>query len=255
MFIRVNCPQCAKPFQVPEQTVGRPTVCPWCQTTVAALPVGSPAVPSTAAEPLPRVDQLPRPSPLPRRIRSRLARIALIALMTVAVTVVTFSFLRYKKGHFLHSEWQEFVAPDGSCRADLLGQPVEESNTDQKWFISEGWYSGTKTWVGWRDLNPIQVELAASKDGWVALLPLFAAEHDRLKARYGGVVIKEATRPDAPLTHEVRLHSPDGQVIERMILMTEGTKPRLYYVGLAGKRLDFDGDIVKRLFDSFRVLE
>ena len=60
-----------------------------------------------------------------------------------------------------------------------------------------------------------------------------------------------------PLTREVRLELPDGggRAIERMIVLPTGPRPRLYFIGIAGKRLDPDGDEVKRLFDSFRVVD
>ena len=43
--------------------------------------------------------------------------------------------------------------------------------------------------------------------------------------------------------------------MERMIVLPTGPRPRLYFIGIAGKRLDPDGEEVKRLFESFRVNE
>jgi hypothetical protein len=257
MFIPVACSQCGKPFQVPEQTVGQPTVCPWCQATVLALPIGGPENSPAATEPLPLGDRFPQTpsSRSPRRFTARLVRVTLIVLLAVATTLITIGVLRYKQGLFLYPEWREFVAPDGSCRIELLGRPVDESDTDGQRYVGEGGYSGIHAWVGWRELTPIQVELAASKDGWVSLLPIFAAERDRLKTRYGGVIVKEATRPDSPMTHEVRLLSPDRHVIERMIVRAEGARPRIYFLGLAGKGLDFEGNTVKRFLDSFQIID
>lgn len=65
MFVPVNCTSCGKPFQVPEAALGKPTLCPWCQAVVAALPVGAaveapaPAPAEPAAPPAPA--DVPKP--------------------------------------------------------------------------------------------------------------------------------------------------------------------------------------------------
>jgi hypothetical protein len=257
MFVPVACAQCGKPFQVPEAVVGNPTVCPWCRATVPALPVGGvvpSATPRVAAEPLSLDDEPQLLTPPPRRVRSRVGMIVLVVFLALAATAVTVGVLRYKQGHTVLSEWRPFTAPDGTCSVDLLGRPADEGEAGEKRYVSEGWYSGRRAWVGWRDITAAQAQLAGTKDGWVGLLPLFNAERDRLTAKYGGSVTKEATRPELPLTHEVRLDSPEGRVVERMIVTTGGP-PRLYFVGMAGKNLDADGEDVRRLFESFRVNE
>ena len=40
-----------------------------------------------------------------------------------------------------------------------------------------------------------------------------------------------------------------------MIVMPAGPRPRVYFVGMAGKNLDPEGADVRRLFESFRVSE
>jgi hypothetical protein len=260
MFLPVSCSACGKPFQVPEATVGKPTICPWCQATVAALPVGQPA-PAATAEPLP-LDDEPPPVPLPaarlvapatRRLWVRVALSLLIVSLIIAAAAATFAVLRYKQGLFIAPEWHTFTAPDGSCSADLFGHPREENDAGLKLFVSEGWYSGTKAWVGWRDLTQAQIQQAAGKDGWVNLKPLFAAERDRLRAQYGGSITREATRAEPPLSHEVRLEWADGRAIERMIVKPDGPRPRIYFVGIAGKNLNLESYVVARLFESFRI--
>jgi len=261
MFSPVACSQCGKPFQVPEATLGKPSVCPWCQATVLALPVGTQAttpVPPTP-EPL-SLDEAPAPS-APRSPRNRLfwflaGFVGLFAL--VIATTATIGVKRYKQGHGAGWEWQAFSAPDKSFSVDMLGRPVEDADAGagQKRHSAEGWYSGTVTWVGWRDLTENEVNQAHDKkDGWVHLRPLFDGELDRLKTKYGGKVIKEATKDfDARLTREVWLTSDDVGVAERMIVVPNGPRPRMYFVGMAGK-INFDGPEVQRLFDSFRVAE
>ncbi len=260
MFSPVACSQCGKPFQVPEATVGKPTVCPWCQATVAALPMGVPATASTSPAPEPlSLDDAPalKPTPSPRsRLRWVLAGIVGLFALIIA-TSVTIGVKRYKQGHVMGWEWQTFTAPDRSCSIDMLGKPVEDTDTaaDEKRFTSEGTYSGTTTWIGWRDLTQVQVQLAGTKDAWQHFASHFNTERDRLKNRYGGVVSKDATTKfEDPLTHDVRLDYPGGRVVERMLVMPNGPRPRVYFIGIAGK-FEPDAPEVQRLFDSLRVTE
>jgi hypothetical protein len=273
MFVPVACSACGKPFQVPEATVGKPTVCPWCQATVLALPVGVPAaVPSpevphptshqevTEPEPLPLEDAPPDvpPASVPK---SRSFRLWVLALLLVAVTITasgTIAYLRYKQGHITTTEWTAFTPQDNSCTVELLGRPTEDTETQpgERRYYSTGWYSGTVAWVGWRDLNQMEVQLANTKEAWRLLAPVFDAERKRLITRHEGSVTKDATTKfEDPLTHEVRLDGPKGQLIERIIASSGGSHPRVYFVGMSGKNLDPDGADAKRLFESFKVAE
>ena len=86
-------------------------------------------------------------------------------------------------------------------------------------------------------------------------MKVFEAEKDWLKGRFGGFISKDATvsKIKEPLVHEVRIDYPRGRAVERMIVLPTGPRPRIYFIGIAGKRLDLDGDEAKHLFDSFRV--
>ncbi|MBA4191549.1 MAG: hypothetical protein C0467_26515 [Planctomycetaceae bacterium] len=261
MFSPVACSQCGKPFQVPEATLGKPTVCPWCQATVPALPIGAPAPAATlpTKEPL-SLDDAPIPatatSPVGRKRWFLVGCVGIFALVLAAG--VTIAVKRHKQGHVMGWEWQTFAAPDKSCSIELLGKPVEDPDAagDEKRFISEGSYSGTTTWVGWRDLTQVQVQLAGTKDAFQHFAKPFDAERDRLKLRYGGTVAKDATTKfEDPLTREVRLDfPPGGRLVERMMVFPNGPRPRMYFVGIAGK-FEFDSPEVQRFFDSFRVTE
>jgi hypothetical protein len=67
-------------------------------------------------------------------------------------------------------------------------------------------------------------------------------------------VVKDATiQFDPPITVEIRLTTPHGPLVERIIVKADGPRPRVYFVGITGKRLDPDGPEVNRLFQSFRV--
>lgn len=279
MFVPVACSQCGKPFQVPEATVGKPTVCPWCNATVPALPVGAAATPPSTPEPepLPLEDApaplpLPKPAPAkvaepsvfappapqpatpPRRFPWILASVLAVLSLVVAATA-TVGVKRYKQGHLVGWEWRAFTTPDKVCTIELLGRPVEDTETDanEKRYVSEGWYSGTVAWVGWRDLTQVQIQLAETKDAWQHFGGIFQPERDRLKLRYGGTITKDATTKfEDPLTHEIRIEHPGGRVVERIIVKPKASK--VFYVGMAGK-IDPDGPEVQRLFDSLRVTE
>jgi len=179
----------------------------------------------------------------------------LLALVVAATT--TIAVKRHKQGHVLNWEWQAFAAPDNSCSITMLGKPVDDpdAGAGEKRYIAEGWYSGTTTWIGWRDLTQVQVQLAGTKDAFQHFTKPFDTERERLKLRYGGTVTKTATTKfEDPLTHEVRLEYPGGRLIERMMVFPNGPRPRMYFVGMAGK-FDFDSPEVQRFFDSFRVTE
>ncbi len=257
MFVPVACSECGKPFQVPEAAVGKSAACPWCQAAVLALPVGGAA--SSTAAPLSLDDDLPEPV---KRSRISLWFVLLgLLLVAVAATAVTFGALRRKEGYMVNREWRAFTPQDNSCSIDLLGKPIEDADApaaNERRYTSEGWYSGTTAWIAWRNLTAAEVQIASTDDAWhnEKLLKLFDAERDRLKGQFGGYVAKDGTiKFKDPLTREVRLELPQGRLIERMIVMPTGPRPRVYFIGIAGKRLDLDGDEVKRFFDSFRAFE
>jgi hypothetical protein len=275
MFVPVACSQCGKPFQAPESELGKPVVCPWCRATVPALPVAapSPAAPPPGAEsppasPLP----WPQPEPLslddaaaaeappapPRRhaLRFWFRVFALVSLVLIPTGAATVIALRYKQGHVPDMEWREFAVPGTPYRVELLGKPTEATEDGAKRYAAEGWYSGTVTWVGWRDLTQVERQYALAKDGWVQLREkLFDPERDRLAAKYGGTVTRQATpKLDNPITHEVRVQYDGGQAAERIVVVVNDFSARVYFVGIAG-RIDPDGEAAKHFFDSFRLTE
>jgi 4-amino-4-deoxy-L-arabinose transferase-like glycosyltransferase len=259
LFVPVGCSACGKRFQVPEAAIGKPAACPWCQAAVLALPVAAaPATPAT--DPLSLDDDTPAPTPTQRRPRFIVLALLLIAIVA---TLTTVAVMRRKEGYLTSREWRAFTPPDNSCMVQLLGRPIEDSSapeSGQRRYLSEGWYSGTTTWLGWRNLSAVEVQIAAAPEAWhnPQLTRLFDQEREWLAGRFGGYVSKDATiNFKDPLTREVRLELPDGRgrAVERMIVLPTGPRPRLYFIGIAGKRLDPDGEEVKRLFESFRVNE
>jgi hypothetical protein len=231
------------------------------------MPASRKEIPST--EPL-SLDDEPSTQPSPKRdlkkavTRSRSPFYWIVAVVVglvvmAATTALTLTVLQYKQGHWVSMEWQPFAAPDGSCAIDLLGKPTETDSDPEhgeRRYISEGWYSGTTAWIGWRSLTQAQTQEASAKDGWVQFRKFFFdKEQARLKEKFGGYVARDATIEQNPITVEERLDGQNGAVIERMIIVPNGANRRIYFIGMAGKRLDLDGPVVKRFFDSFRVLD
>jgi hypothetical protein len=264
MFLPVACSACGKPFQVPEGAIGKSAVCPWCQAAVLALPVAAPATGTPgpglparpAAEPL-SLDEEAVPAESARRGRRFL--VLVILLVAVAATLATVTVLRRKEGYLTSREWRVFTAPDGSCTAELTGRPVEDASepeSGERRFVAEGWYSGTVTWLGWRTLSAAEAQIAAAPEAWhnPQLTKLFDQERNWLTNRFGGYVTKDATIGfQEPLTRELRLELPQGRAVERLVVHHTGPRPRLYFIGIAGKRID-DSQI-RRLFDSFRAID
>jgi DNA-directed RNA polymerase subunit RPC12/RpoP len=274
MFVPVACSQCGKPFQVPESALGKPAACPWCQSSVLALPVATTAEAQPAKPPAPEplsLDDAPAtPSSRPpsqsipqssvQRLPRRLIALVLLAAALMAVTAAaTLAVLRYRQGYMVNAEWQEFVAPDGSCRIELLGQPAEEDSQPdrgERRYVSSGWYSGAKAWIGWRTLTQAQVQEASAKDGWVALRKtVIDPEAARLIEKSGGYLVRDATIRQNPETVEIRLDGSKGPAIERVIVAPNGPRPRVYFLGMSGRRLQFDGPEVQHFFDSFHIVE
>jgi hypothetical protein len=259
MFVPVACSACGKPFQVPDAAVGKPAACPWCQAAVVALPLGTPvASDDEPAVVLPAPLSLDDEAPPARR---RLGPVFLVVLVAVVATLATVGLLRRKEGYLVSREWRPFTAPDNSCAVDLLGRPAEDADapeTGQRRYVSEGWYSGITTWVGWRNLSAAEAQAATSAEAWHSppVTRLFDAERDWMKGTFGGYVTKDATTQfQDPLTREVRLELPRGRAVGRMIVRPTGPRPRIYFLGIAGPRLDTEGAEAKRLFDSFRVID
>jgi hypothetical protein len=260
MFSPVACSQCGKPFQVQQDTLGKPTVCPWCQATVTALPVGAPApITTKPPEPLSLDEAAARPAAPPAPARSKATRVLLAAaalLALVAAAGATVAVKQRKHGHLTGWEWKAYSPPDRAFTIELLGTPIADPDAPagETRYVAEGWYSGTKTWVGWRDLTQTQVQLAGTKDNFAHFKDVFGP--DRLRTRFGGAVVRDATTNfENPLTREVRTDAGGGvRAVERMLVYPSGPRPRAYFVGIAGT-LDFDDPAVARLFDSFRVAE
>ena len=270
MFLPVACLQCGKLFQVPHAAAGTDVACPWCKATTPALPVaGVPTVP--VEEPLSLDDAPALPK---RRLKAEpvarssiptewILNAAIGLVLAVVVLGITLAVLRYGSGHISPIAWSEFTPPDGSCTISLPGSPTLESldpspadttTRGLQKYSTHGWYSGTKVWFGWRDLDPAWVKQAAMDRDGAITSPVLAAERDLRKAQVGGTIAKEATvRFGQNLGLEVQMDTPKGKLIERYIVATDGPRPRLYFMGIEAKNATADSAYAQKLFNSFRV--
>ena len=272
MFLPVACLQCGKLFQVPHAAAGTDVACPWCKATTPALPVaGVPAVP--VEEPLSLDDASASPSRPKRRLMaepvarssttSRWIPNAAIGLLLAAVVLgITVGVLQLRTLLFPPT-WSEFAPPDDSCTIALPGRPTEESieptpadniTRGLHLYTTQGWYSRSKVWFGWRDLDPVWVKQALMDRDGAITSPVLTAERDLRKERVGGRIVKEATvRFGSNLGLEVQMETSKGKLVERYIAVLDGPRPRLYFMGIESKNATADSADAQKLFNSFRV--
>ena len=293
MFFPVSCTACGKPFQVPDAALGKPTLCPWCQAVVTALPVAAtveppPAQPDPLSPPQP---ETPKPvipvelQPLslddePRRPRARPPRmptpprakswvfhpLVIVAALAVSVTamVATVAILGYGSGRVQERGWTEFTPLDGSCSVLLPGSPSEEqvdanatgSVTGGKRFTARGWYTRSSAWLAWNDLEPAFAASALKDKDKVFTASAIQSELNREKTRLLGTVTKEVeVRFNSAWGIEVHMDTPRGKVVEWLLVSAEGANPRLYVYGVQAKNIAHDSAVVRRMFTSFKVNE
>jgi hypothetical protein len=260
MFVPVACNRCGKPFQVPDADAGKTVACPWCHTTVPTLPVASAA--RTPAEPLSLDDDPPaRPAAPRRHTGPPTAVIVLGVTLLVLLVALGIGLLGYRGGRVPDSAWQAYTPPDNSFTIDFPGEPAAETLSPLpgtpvlggELFIVHGWYSGADTWVGWREVNPVVAPAAAGNtEAWLLYRPAVDAELKRQRERWNGSEPRLRTvKFENPLTVEVEMIAPGGNVVERMIVVSAGPRTRLYFVGMRAKNLAPDSPAVRRLFESF----
>jgi hypothetical protein len=270
MFVPVACNRCGKPFQVPDANAGKSVACPWCGAAVPALPVAGPVLPEVpAAEPpaplslddappvLPTDPTLPRRRPGPP-----LAVVVLGVAMILLLIVLGFGLLGFRSGRIPDSAWRSYTPPDKTFTVDLPAEPTAEPlgalsgvpGLGGEMFTARGWYSGAVAWVGWRDVQPVVAAAASGNpEVWLLYRPAIDAEVKRQQELWNGTITREATvRFEHPLTVEVQMNTPEGNVIERMVLIGIGPRTRLYFLGMRAKNLTSDNAAVRRLFNSFR---
>lgn len=268
MFVPVACSRCGKPFQVSDADAGRDVPCPWCGAAVAALPVAAAARPAEPPAPLSLDDDPPPPpvEPLPprRRQSSPAAVVALGVALLLLVVVLGFGLLGYRSGRIPDSAWRSYTPPDKAFTVDMPGEPTAEplnplpgavGGFGGAMYTARGWYSGADAWAGWRDVQAVVAPAAAGNpETWMLYRPAIDAEVQRQQDEWRGTNLRVATtRFENPLTVEVRMDTPDGAVVERIMVVGLGPRTRLYVVGMRAKNLTPDSPGLKRLYHTFRL--
>lgn len=247
MFAAVVCPECGKPFQVPRAALGEPAGCPWCEKTVAALPV------ATTAKPLSLDDAVQLPAPKNSGgLRPPLAGVIAVVAGCLIVGGGAFLVSRYGPGLAADAGWRTFAPADGGCRAVLPADPVEEAvaanpaspvTRGGKRFVARRRFGPSAT-LGWLDLDPERAKATRAEDA-------IAAARDRRAAELGGTVVREAAVKDGNRDgRQVEFDTPGGPWVERYVYVPDGPRPRLYAVGVTGPA---DGPAARRVLESFRV--
>lgn len=241
MFVPVSCHQCGKPFQVPETSVGKAVVCPWCQE----------AAPARTASPA----GVPEPVPDAPVVRSRF-RFVILGLLCVVVAGGTFAVSRYGSGQVPAGAWQKFTPPDGECSVLLPGTPDAEAiglnpfsplmRTGERYSVRR-WFDDVSVTVGWVNLDAERTRLARPED-------VIAAEQRRLEETLGGKVEAEATvKFNQHTGAELTFRTEAGPVIVRLIAALDRPNPRLFILSVAGSSITADGPVARKFFPSFAM--
>ena len=116
------------------------------------------------------------------------------------------------------------------------------------------WYSKTAVWVAYNDVDPsLGKKLPADKDR-VFAAGVLRAERDRERTRLKGTITKEVeVRSNSAWGVEVHMDTPNGTVIERLLLLGDGPRPRLYAFGIEARELAPESASWRQLFSSFQV--
>lgn len=280
MFVPVACLKCGKPFQVPAAAAGTAVACPWCQAETPALPVAGLGTSATAGPDAPlELDDAPPagkppnpvtsaspPSVAPTRRGRFPFKTAIFVMLASAVCgVAAFFVVGVARGRIgmpgrnveriPESAWIAFSPPDQSCSVLLPGTPTEADPLAGfgKRYVTHGWFSGVTTWIGWIELDGDWLQKANAPEAWHLLRPRFDAVLDKQKLEWQATIVRQSTkRFDEPYTMEVEMQLPDGDLVERFIVVAKGPHPRIYYLGLSGRGVAADSATARRIFESFR---
>lgn len=215
-------------------------------------------------EPCPEVSSSPsrwREQTAPTSAR-RVFQLLAGSVGVVLVAGITLVVLNYGHGRLPETGWAEFTAPDGSFQVLLPGVPVAEEvaanpagsiQAGQR-FVVRGWYSRTAVWVAYHDLEPRVAQQIAGDRDRVLAAGIIRAERDRELTRWEGTIHKEAeVRTAVAWGIEMHIDTPRSTVIEQFLVVSDGSQPRLYVLGVQGKNLTPDSAASRKLFTSFRL--
>lgn len=270
----VACPWCkaATPALPIAGAVAVPPVADASSPPAPASPAPEPLSLDDAPTDSPVADAPRSPTPVPgstpavrRHFRTPILVLGLSVVAFVGTVAVLMAWRNYGAGHVPDSAWTTFNPPDGSFSVSLPGSPTAESVEAHsaiteigggERFVTRGWYSKTMAWAGWCGLDPEwakKVAPGADRSGAMAE-GVLSAELERQKAWLGGTVTKEVVfRQDAYLGREAHLDTPRGKAVVRLLVVPDGPRPRLYFMGVESKAAGPDDPVVTRLFKSWRL--
>lgn len=210
--------------------------------------------PTPAPLSLDEAEQLPPTSP--PSSRSGRGRWVLLGLLTAAVAVGTFTYVRFGRGVLPEGVWREVRPAGEGFRVLLPAEPEEETipanplspvTRPGKRYVAHRWYEQVTVSAGWLDLDPERAKRSRFED-------VIAAERDRFARERNGTVAGEAAvKFDAHDGRQFTLTTPSGLWVVRYVYAAEATQPRLYFVAVGGPKVDPEGPTARKALESLRL--
>lgn len=256
MLVAVGCGKCSKPFQVEESALGSTVTCPWCQASVAALPMAMPTAPTGSANQPLSLDQAvqlpseakPDVSSPPGKPQSPAKLMRRVFFLAVAMALAGFGgwfASRYGSGKIPEGAWRDVSPPGGDLRIKLPGSPEEsELPADSRFpgllagkrFTVDRWYEDVHVSVGWHDIDPDRAKKIDDES-------LLAFVREARATQLGGKAIFRGTvQVDGFPGDDIEYETPKGPVFERLISARTAPKPRIYMVTVWGANQTLKGE-------------
>jgi len=201
------------------------------------------------------IEPLPLEDAPPRQPRRRLWPKLVFALICAVLALGTFAVMRYRNAAVPEFAYREFTAPDGSCKATLIGETVEGNAQFPPGFLmlrggmqftATHWSTRVGSGLRWHDLD-MEFGLLRSEDAIVA-------EVSRREKELNAKVEKEAVvRWNEFNGREVHFVEGNKRTIERYIFVNKGPRPRLYVIGIGGGGLSGESESIGKVLNSFKL--
>jgi hypothetical protein len=205
-------------------------------------------------EPLPLEDAPPPLQPRSRP-RSRLWPKLVFAFVCIALALGTFAFMRYRNAAVPDFAFREFASPDSTCKAILIGDPVEGTVTfapgspwilGGKQFSGSHWSTPVKTSLRWYDLAPEMGAVLRPED-------VIAEEVKRREKELNAKIEKEGLVKWNEFTgRQVEFLEGRTRTVERYLFVNKGSRPRLYVISIGGSGLNADAAAIQKVLNSFQ---
>lgn len=244
MFVPVHCRQCHKPFQIPDTSLTKVVVCPWCNEASEPTSNASPETQSTV-------------NPARTAAKSGWSRYVLLGLLCLLAAAGTFAGSRFGSGKVPDGAWQEFSPENGRFTVLLPGVPELESVAANPYspLIGDGERYTVRRWFDRVTVSVTMIGLDAMKAKLARPEDLIAAEVQRMGEAFGGLPVTEAVvRFDQHRGAEVQFATAEGPVVARLIVVNDRPESALYILSVAGSTVKPEGMTAQTLFRSFRLL-